>query len=345
MSLDNTTATEAPVTGSETTTAPEDTGGVLATRFEGIVDPDEQESSQTNLNEGTETQEAGEKPADETEGAGQPEQTVDGDTDQQPDIWAGYEEVEIDGIKGKVPVEFKPFLMKDADYRQKTTAVAVRGRELDAREAQIVERQQLTDQEIGAYVALNQVSEQLKEFEGVDWHTEFAKARVADDPLALGDLTAKHAQFQELRSLQQGGQNFLNEAAKQRTEQAEQATANRITATTEFARKNLAKLGWNEEVAGQVNAWMMKEHGATVDTLRAAYNPQSYSLIYKAFLWDQSNKRQQAQKPANPNKSTPITPTRTVTEKANPNPKKELGDMSEAEFFATRAAEDARRRR
>ena len=68
MSLDNATATEAPATGSETTTAAPDTGGVLANRFEGIIDLDEQEPAGANLPDGTETAEAGNQPAGEAEG-------------------------------------------------------------------------------------------------------------------------------------------------------------------------------------------------------------------------------------------------------------------------------------
>lgn len=317
MSLEQATVAAPEASGSapEPTPASSAPDSDLNSKYEGFSSPDTPEPDEAKpADTGTEAQPGEQRAQAADENGG--DQSDELDT-AEADPWEGYEEIEIDGKKLKIHADAKPYLLRHADYTRKTMELGDRSKALDAREAQIVQRQNLTDQEIGAYVHLNQLNEQLKEFEGIDWNAELAKARVSDDPLALTDLTAKHAQFQELLNLHKQGTDFLTEAAKTKTSEAEQATANRIAATTDFAQKNLAKLGWTEKMAGEINAWMMTENGFTVDTLKAAYSPQSYPIIFKAFLWDQSLKRQQSATPLKAAPAAKPAPTQSVTAKAN----------------------------
>lgn len=313
MSLENTAVAEAPVSGSETTPAAPAASNENTSRYEGFSSPDVQEPVEANQNE--QTQEATtEQPAEapetpESEGA-EPSET----TETEPDPWAGYEEVEIDGKTLKIPAEAKEYLLRQADYTRKTQEVAARSKELDAREEQVTQRQKISENEIEAYVALSRVGEQIKEFENVNWNAEFARARAADDPIALGDLNAKWAQFQGLRSLQQEGVGYLNEAANKRTEMAQQDTAKRHAATEAFAAKNIK--GWNADYHRQIVSWA-GENGIDEATLKAAYTPQVYSLLDKAFKWDQSLKRQQSAKPSPITAQVKPAPTTNVSAKAN----------------------------
>lgn len=313
---------EAPASGQETAPAPQTESNAKPDRYQGIIDMDATEPVEAKP-------EAAVAEELETEG----DDVIEGEI-VESDPWDGYEDFEFEGETVKIPSKLKDGYLRQADYTRKTQEVAARAKELETREQQIVQRQQLSDGEIDAYVALSRVGEQIKEFEGIDWNAELAKARAADDPIALTDLNAKWAQFQGLRSLQQEGVAWLDNAAKQRTEMAQQETAKRLAATKAFAEKNIK--GWNPELDTKITNWAIQQ-GFDRDTLVQAYNPQVYSVLHKAFLWDQSSKTQQTARPS-PQISAPVTPTKTVSAKANPQVVKDPESMSMSEYAAWRNA-------
>lgn len=328
MSLESTPAVEAPATGSETTPSSPAETSTTKDRYEGIFDMDAPEPVEAKPEQTAEVP-TGEEPIETGT-----EDAIDDDA-AAPDPWEGYEDIEIDGKVLKVPTDAKEYLLRQADYTRKTQEVAARSKELETREAQIIERQKLSEGEIDAYVALSRVGEQLREFENIDWNAEFARTRAADDPIALGDLNAKWAQFQGLRSLQQEGVAYINEAATKRTEWAKQETAKRLAATKAFAEKNIK--GWNDAFDAELTSHYVKERGFTVDMLRDAYTPEVYETLVDAYRWRQSIKRQQTARPT-PQTAPPTQPTKTVSAKASAMPTPDLNSLSMPDYVKYRGA-------
>jgi len=301
MSLEETT-TAAPVLQE---TAPEPSTD-LATRFEGFVDLDAPEPETATQGEPTEGNEETDQPDDL-----EPEEA---------DTWAGYEDFEIDGKVLKIPSEAKEYMLRQADYTRKTMATADLERQLKAREQELNQQFQKTEEEFNAHLELSQISKQLKQVEGVDWAAEYQKIlndpALIDDPLAqqaeVNKFQAFYMQAQNLQRQQQALLQQTEQAAQRRTEAAQQDTAKRLAATTEFAVKNIK--GWTPELDAKITEFAVKDLGFDVDTLKGSYTPQIYKTLHLAYLGQQTQLRQQT---ARPSPSLKPVATQTVSAKAS----------------------------
>lgn len=338
MSLENTaTVAETPAGGQETAPAATETSNENTSRYEGFSSPDTPEPVEAN--QGEQTKEATTEQTAETLEVPEGESTEQPEaTEEEPDPWAGYEEIEVDGKRLKIPSEAKEYLLRQADYTRKTQEVASRAKELDAREAQITQRQQVSENEMNAHVALSRIGERLKQFEGLNWAEE--RAKVGDDPIARGELNTLWQEYQELAGLQQQGQQYLKDAAQQRTDHAQQETAKRHAATEAFAAKNIK--GWGADLHKQIVTWA-GENGFDEATLKEAYTPQVYSALYKAYQWDQSLKRQQSAKPSPIIPPVQPKPTTNVSAKANVTRTFDAETSSMDDYAADWAARQKRR--
>lgn len=265
----------------------------------------------------------------ETEGVdGEADENVelpDGEGEDQPnepDPFSEYsDEVDIDGVKYRVPEKIRLGVMRMDDYTRKTQEVAATRRELDARAAEIDQRSKVSDEEIQARGAQFSIRSQLQQYA----NTDFQKMQMEDPFKAQQEWM----RYQQLRDADGQVTEFLNNAQKTRTEQAERDTANRLKATAEFARKELK--GWTPELDQKITEFAINELGFDVDTLSRAYNPQVYKTLYFAHLGHQTaTARQNAPKPAN---ITPPKPMTTVTPKGS-TVTKSVGQMSVAEMDA-----------
>lgn len=289
--------------GQETATQA-DTG--TDSRYNGFSSPDE-------LEQGTASQtvEAGAA----ADGEDQPDALDGADTDQQdsttPDPWEGYEDFEIDGKVYKVPSEIKDGYLRTADYTRKTQEVSETRKQLQSREQELNQRFDHSEQEFNAWIELTEVSKQLDRVKDVDWNAEAQK--LADDPIAFQELQRVYMQFQQL---QQRGQQLTDQTkqfAQARTDAAKQETATRLTATRDYAEKNIK--GWTPELDAKITDFAMTTGGFDRETLTSALTPQVYSLLHLAFLGHQSQTRQQTAKPTP--QTVSLTPTQTVTAKAS----------------------------
>lgn len=318
--------------GQETAPTPEPSTD-LATRFEGFIDLDAPELE-------TATQEDGSEVTEE-----------DAPEDKEPeeaDPWAGYEDFDFDGEIVKIPSKLKDGYLRTADYTRKTQEVAETRKQLQAREQELNQRFQQTEEEYNAHLELSQISKHLKQVEGIDWAAEYQKIlsdpALIDDPLAqqaeVNKFQAIYMQAQNLTAKQQALLQQTTEAAQRRTEAAQQDTAKRLAATTEFAVKNIK--GWTPDLDAKITEFAVKDLGFDVDTLKGSYTPQIYKTLHLAYLGQQTQIRQQTAKPTQA--SAQVSATRTVTAKANPQATKAPEDMSESEYFAYREAQIARRK-
>lgn len=235
------------------------------------------------------------------------------------------EEIEHEGEKYRIPKKLKPALMFNADYTRKTQELAERGRAFEAREQEIVQRQQVQQQHIQDVANLMAMDRQLEQFKSLDWN---------------GLANANLEQAQQLRfnmeTLQRARDAAANDlhAKSQRSEsEAKQATANRTRqAAAELARDIP---GWSPELQSKIaNACM--EVGYSPQMLERTDFAPFVKLAHKAYLYDQLVKER--------TKPSAAAPAKPITKVGGAAPAtKNPATMSDAEFAAWRRRQIARR--
>lgn len=172
--------------------------------------------------------------AEGTTEASEQQQTTDAPdySDLIGDLAAAPEEVEVeyDGAKYKVPAPLKDALLRQQDYTKKTMEIAEQRRELETRQRQVQEAQQLSAAEIKAFSQLDGLNAQLANFDGIDWlaldhaDPEVIRAKGAYDELVRQRATLSANIQQHLTAKQAHAQQI---AAKER-EQVDQVMAREV---------------------------------------------------------------------------------------------------------------------
>jgi hypothetical protein len=299
-------------------------------RYEGFTSPDEPESAEqpaTSEEQGTEIE------GEEAQG--------------EPDPWEGYEDYELNGVVKKVPSEWKEHLMLKADHTRRLQELAETKKQVQAREAEISQRFQQTEEEFNAHVELANLRNQLKAAEGINWNAEYQKIlndpNLRNDPLgqqeAINQFNAVHMQWRELKEREALLQQTTNDLANKRIEFGSQEVAKRLSATREFAQTKIK--GWTPELDEKITQFAMSEGGYDAETLMKGMTPQNYKMLHLAYLGHQSQIRQQSAKPTLPVK--PAGPTQTVTTKANVMPSFDPEKSSMDDYAKDWAARQARK--
>lgn len=324
MSIENTTVVNMPSVGQET--APEQTASnELETRHTGILDIDAAEPEVT----------------DNPDASIVPEISQEGE-DEITDPFEGFEDFEFEGKVFKVPSEIKDGYLRQADYTRKTQAVAEQTKQIQAREAELTQRFQQTEEEFKTWRELDTVSEQLKSVAGIDWNAEYQKIlndpNLRNDPLLQQEEVNKfqsiYMQVQQLQQKQQGLMNTARQFEQQRTVAAQQDTAKRLQETTQFAQKNIK--GWTPDLDLKITEFAQRELGYTTEILQQGINPANYKTLHLAYLGHQSQLRQQTAKPSPT--GSPATATKTLSAKASPSVSNDLETMSAEDYVKARMA-------
>lgn len=252
------------------------------------------------------------------------------------DPFAGYEDFEYDGKSYKIPADLKDGYLRQADYTRKTQEAAEKARALQTREADLQRQSQLTEEEFNAKVAIQTINRELESFKDINW-IELQGVNPQDDPIAFMEAQQKWTRYRHLTDLHGQASQFLQQAAHQRTQAAEQDFANRLRVTEEFAKREIK--GWTPEIDNKVTQFAESVLGFDRESLKAAINPQVYKTLYFAWLGQQSLTRQQAAKPA----PIPVAATQTVSAKGNPVVQKDPEDMSMEEYAGYRQAQSGRK--
>lgn len=249
--------------------------------------------------------------------------------EQPADPFAGYEEIDLDGKKYRVPADIKDGYLRNADYTQKTQAVAAMRRELEAKTADLELRSQASDEELQAHAVLMNLDSELANYHDVDWATYHNS-----DPL---EAQQQYIRYQELEKHRQRVVGVQNELYHQRSQFNEQETASRLKATLDFAEKQIP--GWSDELATKITDTAFREFGLTQEMLVSAYSPQIIKALYLAHVGLQTLNRQKSAKPA----TAHIQPTQTVSAKGAPAVTKDPENMSMSEYAAYRQRQMAKR--
>jgi Asp-tRNA(Asn)/Glu-tRNA(Gln) amidotransferase A subunit family amidase len=160
----------------------------------------------------------------------------DGDADEaEPED--DTEEVDLDGVKHRIPKALKGAFLMQADYTRKTQEIAEQRRELGERLAQ---QSQVSEQIVQAKARVVMVEQQLADYETIDWDgweqrvSAFRAAgqydQAQEDALALQSALRKHQALKEARAeagqyVQSAQQEASLVAARESARQAQESMA------------------------------------------------------------------------------------------------------------------------
>lgn len=227
---------------------------------------------------------------DETEQLDQGQLTA-GDEEVQPDEPESQtegdgqddaEEVEFEGKAYKVPKELKDALLRQADYTQKTQAVAEQRKAIEERAQLLEQRERVMGMAFDKAVELREVQNRLAQFDQIDW-----QSLAQNDPAQATQLNIAYQQLQREAQKKYGELQQVQAASQQLTEtQRQQMLAD--------AEKDLkARLpSFNAEVAAQIKV-AAREYGITDQELNAVMDPRYVHVLHDAMKW----RALQAEKP------------------------------------------------
>jgi hypothetical protein len=263
--------------------------------------PAEQQEAQVETEPAAEAESAPEQEAPEAEVAEEPDGQPQGPTDEAVVKWETAA-----GETFEVPVsELKNGYMRDADYRQKTQAVA------EERKAAFQQLQQHAQQiealapELGA---LNGLQQQLQQYQNLDWN-----AIRAADPQQHSALLADYLLLKDR----------VGDAQQRVAARREQINATHVQSfqqATKEAADHLRRVipNFGDATIRQMNEFG-KKSGFTDAELSAVADKRMLETLWKASQWDAL----QAKKPAVENKVKALPPKTAPSTAAPPRNQKQ----------------------
>jgi len=242
------------------------------------------------------------------------------DDDAQSEEDDDEEEIEHDGQKYKVPKALKPALMMQADYTQKTQALAEQRKSFEAQQAQL---QTVLRENVQEVARVMQIDERLQQFQQVNW-----QALSAQDPHQAQQL------WFEFQGLKETRQTTISKM-QQSEAQAEQARNAQLSKASAEGHAVLSKElpGWGADMAAKILDFGHKELGYEVEHLQAITDPRIIKTLHAAMIGHQVMSKQKAGMTKAP--ATPAAPVKTVGKSGSP-VAKSLERMSPDEFMKAR---------
>lgn len=234
-------------------------------------------------------------------------------------------EIDINGKKYKVHPDLKDRVWFDTDYTQKSQANAELKKSLEARQVEIDQAYNTSQDVMQGRAALINLDGALAQYEGVDWDK-----LGDDDPVAAQTHWRK---FQQLQQERGRVAQYLDDTQRDLSEKHSQAAEARIRETKAFAEKELR--GWTPEMDRKITEFATKDLGFTPEEFRNAITPKVYRAFYLAHIGEQVLAKLSKQpKPA----TAEAQPLSTV--KARGNPTTGLDDrLSQEEWLKRRNAQ------
>ena len=238
------------------------------------------------------------------------------------------EEIDHDGEKYKVPKKLKDAFLRQADYTQKTQAVAEQRREVEARQQQVMAQAQAQQQNLAEYAEAYSLDSQLKQYATIDWN-----ALIDSDPVQAMKLDR---QMKELQQRRDAIVQTVTQKQQQATFEAQRETAKRIAEGQAALSREIK--GWSPEVAREL-ASFGKEMGFAPEELNNINDPRAVKLLHQAWQFQQLIKKQTTAKAAPAPQEKPVTRISASAGTATKDPSK----MTDAEFAAMRRRQIAQR--
>lgn len=190
------------------------------------------------------------------------------------------EEVEVDGVKHKIPKALKPALMMQADYTRKTQELAEDRKAVQAAREAV---EQASAEEITARARIVATDEQLARFNQVDWD-----AWEAQDPF---EAQKGWRQFQTLQNQRGNLAQNLHQLTGQRTLAAQQETAKRIEEGRAVLERDIP--GWSPETGAKLLDFGVKQFGFDRAEIEEFTDPRMVKVLHAAFEGLQAKGKQQ----------------------------------------------------
>jgi len=266
------------------------------------------------------------------------EQAADNDNHDDPDSQEQPEEdeeIEIGGKKVAMPksiaAEIKAGTMRNADYTQKTQAVAAERKAVEAEREQVRQQAEQSQQYIKEVAKVHALNDQLEQYKGFDWN-----ALSDEDPAGAQKL---HFQYQALQQRRNEAAQAVAQKQHEHALNEQQATAKQVQEAEAYVQREIP--GWTNERATQINAYA-SSIGVKVDQGFArmiVQNPALLKVFDAAEKFDQLVKKQTTKPKGPAAPPAPVTRVSATRASAKPDPAK----MSDADWFKQR--EEQRRKR
>lgn len=237
------------------------------------------------------------------------------------------DEIEVDGRKFALPKsaaeKIKAGLMKDADYTQKTQAVAAERQAVEAERAEVAKVRETHQQFVKEVARVEALTDQLALYDKVDW-----QALIADNPQDA-------MLYQEQRRQVEAQLHAAKEAVTQKQQQfaldEQQSFAKQVQQAEAYVQREIP--GWTAERSDQLMAFAQAQ-GVKIDQATAKMlvaNPALLKVFHQAEKYSQLEKKQSA-KPA---PAEPPKPATRVTA-ARPGAARDPNKMGTAEWMEHR---------
>lgn len=141
------------------------------------------------------------------------------------------EELDLDGLKFKVPKAAKDYFLRHGDYTQKTQEVAEIRRSLEAREQEFQQRVQMQQQFMGEAARMTAIDDRLQQFSQVNWLQLHA-----DNPQQAQALQAEYMQLQAARGQLVGS---LTQRQTQMREAQQREIAKRVSQAEAILKREI----------------------------------------------------------------------------------------------------------
>ncbi len=233
------------------------------------------------------------------------------------------EEVEWNGKTFKAPKGLKDGILMQADYTKKTQDVSTKAKELEARETELKQQAEATDEELTSRAQLVNIEDRLSQYGKLtqaDWDAYYAQDYVETDK-AWRDYQFLKAQRGEIAET-------LKTKQTERTQKAELDLANRVEATNKFASEKIK--GYTPELTTKLVEFASNE-GLDEKTLKTNWSPTLYKLLHKAYIGEQTLKQQATPKPK---VAATVAPLVTVKTAGTSAPVKSLAALADANDMA-----------
>lgn len=232
-------------------------------------------------------------------------------------------EIEIDGVKYKIPAALKDGFLMQSDYTRKTQEIAAERKALaEARERV----QQAGEAEVNARASVIAIEAALQQYQNVNWD-----ALEAQDPQSAN----RHfRQYMQLQNALGEAQNEYQSAVQARTLETQHEAAKRIEQGVAELQRDIP--GWGPELASQ-----LMDFGASMgfsrEYMESVDDPKLVKLMHTAFV------AQKAMKPVAPKVDTQsIKPAAKV--KGGGQPLAGLDDRLGMDEWLKRRSEQIRRK-
>lgn len=239
-----------------------------------------------------------------------------------------YDEVELDGVRHRVPKALKGAFMMQADYTRKTQEVAELRRTIEAERVSIREA---GAEEIGARAQLLAIDEQIARFAKVDWDAWENGA-----PLEAQKGWRQYQQLQQARGEAAGR---LQNLAQQRGLEQQRETARLI----EQGRAELARdiKGWSDDLAAALLDTGVKQYGFDRAEIEEFTDPRMVKVLHDAHQFHLLQRKQKAAQAVSAAQG--VRPADRVG--GSSAPASGLDDRLSAEEWARRRTQQVRKRR